>query len=249
MDNKNSLWDRFNNDKKFNAKVQLSFYVVFIVIVVIYINISNMGRNYNYNSTNNSHINNSSYISSNLLDTISNNYNYSVELNYKVMNDNNSVLEYNYVYSGKSYLDNLVINRKYNNTNNTFYKVSDEYYLYDNNNYKYIDSSLVYGDISYKYIELDGVKKLIKKASLDHVTNSNDSSYIYNLYVRDIVQSYKGDDFVSINVNISEEVLTIDVDYSNLYKQINNKITSCVIKYVYTDIDKILKFDIMNDER
>ena len=155
----------------------------------------------------------------------------------------------NYIYSGKRNGDNTTIDRKNDNKLESFYKISDEYYEKNGEEYKFIDSSLVYDTISYKYIELDSIMKLLKKASLDHVENTPDgeSNYTYNLLVRDVVKSYNGDDAVSINVHVNDYNLTIDSDYTNLFKRIYDDFTMCKIKYVFSNIGKVEKFVIIDN--
>ena len=47
---KESFWYKYKNDKKYNAKIQLVVYALFIIIVVVYVNTSHVGNNYNYDN-------------------------------------------------------------------------------------------------------------------------------------------------------------------------------------------------------
>ena len=246
--NENSFWYKYKNDKKYNAKVQLIIYFAFIVIVVVYVSVSRVGKNYDYNNVTNN-INSVSESSvGDVMDTINNNYNYSIVLNAKIKKSDDLVEDVNYVYSGKVFDDNMIIERKKGNSTDNFYRVSSEYYTKKEDNYKYIDVDIVYDFISYKYIEIEGVKNIIKKASLDHVDESNgESNYVYNLLVRDYVKSYKGDDVVIIDINKNDNYITIEADYTNLFKEISDNIIECKIKYNYSEIGKIDKFVIIDN--
>lgn len=242
--NKDSFFYKYKNDSKYNAKAQLIFYVVFIIFVVIYLNFSRVGKNYDYNNITNKNYNNKTE-ETNLFDVISDNYNYKVNVSGVLKNNN-----INYIYSGKRSGENTTIDRNVNNKLDYFYKISDEYYVKNDDEYKFIDSSLVYDTISYKYLEFDSIMKLLKKASLDHVenTSSGEYNYKYNLLVRDVVKSYNGDDVVSINVHVTDYNLSIDIDYTNLFKIIYNDFSSCKINYLYSDIGKVDKFVIIDNK-
>ena len=247
-----TFWYKYKYDEKYKAKIQLIGYAVFIVFVIIYINIANIGRNYEYNNVVNNEVDNQENYKddSNLLDEINNNYNFLVDVKVTKKSENGLYSEMNYSYSGKRYVDNTIINKTVSNNKSVFYKIDDEYYIKENNEYKFIDNSLIYDIINKKYIELFDVKKLIKKASLDHVTTESNGidNYKYNLLVRDIIQSYKGDDIINIDVNIENDILNINIIYDNLFKQISDDVIKCSINYKYTDINKIEKFVIIDKE-
>ena len=100
-------------DKKYNAKVQLIGYGIFILIVIIYASI--YSKNYNYDYANkiktDDNSKETSKISENksLLDTISNNYHYDLKLSITLLDGNKS----EYSFSGDRYENLLSIN--YNN--------------------------------------------------------------------------------------------------------------------------------------
>ena len=56
-ESKQSFFQKFKNDKKYRAKVQLIGYTVFIVFLIVFINVSNVGNNYSYNSVDNNNLN------------------------------------------------------------------------------------------------------------------------------------------------------------------------------------------------
>ena len=245
---------KYKSDKKYKAKVQLTGYLIFIIILVIYLNISNMGNNYNYNSTNTT--NNQEPTTDNikedkdlsLLKKLDNNYNYSVNIAITRTKEDNTPENININYNGKSDNENIIINKVINNNTLTFYKAGDEYYKKNNTEYELMAENEIYDIISAKYIEYSSLKKYIEKASLDHYTNYSTGKveYVYNLSISEIIKSYKKDDKIEIDIVEENDAITIDIDYANLFKVLNNKITDCKINYKYNNIgttEKIIIFE------
>lgn len=253
-ENKQSFLSKLKNDKKYKAKVELTGYVVFIVILIIFLNVSNIGNNYNYNSvnyTNETKDNNAQeeQQNKNLFKEINDNYSYNIDVLIKIKQEDDSIIENKINYNGKSYKDNMIINKVYNNTTSTYYKVEDEYYFKENEDYKLAVDNEIYELLDEKYIEFNGVKKYIEKATLDHFTDysSGKKEYTYNLKVKDIIQSYKGDDIVEINVVDENNIISMSIDYTNLLKLINENINECEINYKYDNINTVEKFNIIEE--
>ena len=120
----------------------------------------------------------------------------------------------------------------------------------DNDEFGLIQSSVIYDLIDSKYLELDGVLEIINKASLDHVVDSSNQAKVsvYNLLVRDLVISNKSDDLVIIRVVEDGGQLHINIDYTNLLKSLGDDILECEVDYVYTNINDVEEFNIMNKE-
>ncbi|MBR3161650.1 MAG: hypothetical protein IKF19_02860 [Bacilli bacterium] len=246
---------KYQSDERYKSKVQLMGYLIFIVILVIYLNISHIGQNYNYNTSNTTSdkYNTLTTINENnkelsLLKTLNDNYNYSVTIAITRAKEDNIEENITINYNGKSNGENIIINKDLNNTTDTFYKAGDEYYQKINENYEIMAENEIYDIISAKYIEYSSLKKYIEKASLDHYTNysSGKVEYVYNLNVSDIIKSYKKDDKIQINIVEENNTITIDIDYDNLFKILNNKIKTCRINYKYSNIgstEKIVIFD------
>lgn len=154
-------------------------------------------------------------------------------------------------YNGKSYNDNVIINKSFDNNNMTYYKVGSEYYTKDGDNFNVVDINSVYDLLDAKYIEIAGVKEYIEKASLDHYTNysSGKKEYVYNLKVSDVINSFKGDDLVEIDVIIENDTINVKIDYSNLIKINDDSVIECLVTYVYKDIDKVEEFVIIEEDK
>ena len=246
----NSFLYKYKNDKKFKAKTELIGYGIFILIIIIYINISSMNSNFNYvdNSVledNNVTKEDTDEENSNLLEVIDNNYLYDINIDITLTNE--EVI--NYKYNGKSNGSNIEINKVTNEGKSTFYKIDDYYYESQLDNYVLTKEETIYDYDLAKYIELDNLLEYIDKASLDYVTDysSGKNEYSYNLLVRDIVANNKTEDAVSINVTMENEVLFINVDYSNLIKIFDDTIKECKINFTYSDIDKVEEFKIIDN--
>ena len=154
-------------------------------------------------------------------------------------------------YNGKSYDNNIVINKSFDNNNMTYYKVDKEYYTKDGDKFNVVDINSVYDLLDAKYIEIAGVKEYIEKASLDHYTNysSGKKEYVYNLKVSDVINSFKGDNLVEIDVIIENDTINVKIDYSNLIKINDDSIIECLVTYVYKDIGKVEEFVIIEEDK
>ena len=245
--------DKMKTDKRYNAKVQFAAYGVFLLLVIIYLNISIIsggvasGANNTINDVlNEDRVDEIDENENMLLEKINNNYEY--DINVKLIKNNEEVLSR---YYGKSYGDNVIINKVFNGIESIYYNVDNYYYEKNQSNeYVLINDNKIYDLVEAKFIESGEVLKLINKASLDHVVDSSngEKEYIYNLLVRDVVISNKTDDIVSIKVVENEGKLSINIDYTNLIKLSIDNIDRCEISYVYTNIDEVAKFNIIDNE-
>lgn len=247
-DERERFFQRYKEDKKFNAKVQLVGYGVLILLVIVFLNISNMNslgyNNVSDTNSNSSVEDNNSIDKISLLEKINNNYEY--DINVDVTKSDGNIVSYRYY--GKSYNSNIILNKYFDNTNNVYYGKDGFYYIKNEvNEYGLIDNSVVFDLVDSNYIELDDVLEFINKASLDHVLDSSngDKESVYNVLVRDIVISNKTDEVVTINVSEKEDKLNIGIDYTNLISVLDTNISSCKISYVYSNIGKVSEFKIV----
>lgn len=268
---KQSFFKKIKTDKKYKAKVELASYAILIVIIIIYLNISNLTNNYDYNnvSVNNTVDNKTEDVEKekNLLQQLKDNYNYNIDIFLKIttnateQNNNTNqnttsnnqipeIIEKKYNYNGKVYKNNLIINKNVDNNNIAYYKIDDEYYTKENETYNLTKEDTIYDLLDKKYIEFDMVKKYIEKANLDHFTtySSGKKEYVYNLKISDVIQSYKENDLVEIDITIENDIITMNIDYTNLLKITDEKIFECKVTYTYKDINKIEEFTIIANE-
>lgn len=253
-----SFFKKMKTDKKYNAKVQLIGYGILIVFLIVYANITSA-----INIPSNSIIVDD-FVDSKLDDNISNSNNdvsllRSVDDNYKY----DTVLEiekkktddievsdnYKVRYFGKSFKNKLEITKEDSLSSLLYYKVDNRYYLKDGDDISLTEEDVIYDLISYDYIELDSIFNLIDKASLDYVTDysSGKKEYLYHLKVKDVIVSYKLEDVVDISIVEENDILKINVDYSNLIKVVNDEFEKCSLEIVITDISKVEDFLVLDD--
>lgn len=260
---KDSFFHKMKNDKKYSAKVQLMGYGILIVLLVLYLNVSSMnssgsGVNTIIGDINNSgsEIKNTDKDDTTLLKNVSDNYSYGmvIDIDKKSMNTETEEeigVEHVIRYTGKSYGNKLEINKVANEQQTLYYKVDDNYYSKVDNVTSFVKDSNVYDAIDKEYIELDNILKLMDKASLDHVTDysSGKKEYVYHLKVKDVIVSYQLEDVVEINVEEENGILKIKIDYSNLFKVIDNSILEFELEATITEIGEVEDFEVVVNEK
>lgn len=262
---KESFFERYKRDKKFCAKVQLIFYGIFLLGLVIYLNAT--GMNGGSNTANNVIGNtigsgnledkNASLDDSSLLEKLSNNYNYDIKIDYKkksmdTTNNEELEIEHSVSYSGKSYDNKLEINKVKDNNTYLYYKVDDKYYCMIDNITSNVWDNEVYDVINNKYIEIDKILELINESSLDHVTNFSNGKkeYVYHYKVLSSKTSSNVANIVEIEIEEDNGILDIDIDYTNLVKELDNTIVELELEAIVSNIDLVEDFEVIvsNDE-
>lgn len=252
-----SFFEKIKTDKKYKAKVEFIGYGIFIVVLIIYLNISAMNHPISSNTILSDNYEdsqkNTELETSDLLKKITNNYEYDIQVQLNALREEGEQQKevMNMIhYSGKSFSNNVVIHREVDGNISEYYKVDDFYYRKEGDDILFVEENTIYDLIDKEYIELEGVKRYIDKASLDHVTDysSGSKEYVYHLKVKDVVLSYSDDDMVEIDVVMKDDVLTVQIDYSNLIKVLHSEILECKVEYVYRNIGKIEEFQILNKE-
>ena len=257
-ENKNFI-DRMKNDSKYSAKIQLSIWGIFIVILVIFLNVGNAGSSINSNNVGNV-INNSSNLGEEntfqddtlLLENLNDNYNYDIVVNLKKKSINTETneeveLEHSIHYKGKSYNKNLEIQKTVTEVTDYYYKVDNDYYSMIDNITSSVREEVIYDLIDNDYIEINSILELINKSSLDHITeySSGKIEQVYHYKVLSPDSSTQNNEVVEISILEENDVLKINIDYSNLFKEIDNSITECLIEATITDINKVEEFEIV----
>ena len=259
-DVKQSFWERYKTDKKYNAKVQLMGYGIFIVVLVIYLNLSGIssgstrGNNIIGNTVSNGFKEgeNTSLDDTNLLENLGSNYNYDIKISFDKLSMNISTneeveIEHNINYIGKSYGNKLEIKKDKDGVSSLYYKVDNKYYSMIDNITTNVKDTEVYDIVNSSYIELDGIMNLINNASLDHVTNfsSGKKEYVYHYKVLSSNSSNYDNNIIEINVEEDNDILKIEIDYTNLFKEIDDTIVKCELEAVVSDIDLVEDFEVI----
>lgn len=261
---KQSFFERYKNDKKFSAKVQLCGYGVFLLVLIIFLNVGAMNGGSTSNNTIGNTVGsgilneeNASLDDSSLLEKLSDNYNYDIRIDYEkksmdTTNNKEVEIEHSIRYSGKNYNNKLEINKVKDNNTYLYYKLDNKYYSMIDNITSNVKESEVYDVISNKYIEIDKLLELINESSLDHITNFSNGKkeYVYHYKVLSTNSNNQNNDVVEINIIEEENILEIDIDYTNLVKEIDNTIVELELEAVVSDVGLVEDFEVIvsNDE-
>ena len=215
MDKKESFSTKWK-DKKYQAKVKLSIYGIFILIVIILGSIGNngsLGNDMDSNiSDNNSSINDSKDI---FLLPKNKDYKYNIDIKL----DDKEIK-----YNGEVNDEGEVIAKEIDNTKYSYKYIDKKYYVSKNNNYVLTSRDNIYDIVDYSYIDNDIINSYLKEGKL--VGNKS------VVYIKDIVLDYKGNDYITYTLSDKK----IEIDYTKLYNILNdNKIDSLVItiEYIY----------------
>ena len=251
--------EKYKNDSKYKAKVQLIGYGLFILFLIVYLNIASIGaKNTKLSNTTTKNNDNIPTKENNNIETktdkelgqwlkdIGTNYEYDVVVSSKSKNDNGEETNTQTHYWGKTYQNKMIINKEANGSTTYFLKEDNNYYLNELDNYTLSKKEAVYSEIDEDIIEFDMLSLLLKNASLDHVTNysSGKKEYEYHLKIRDIIKTYQEDTELSFEIVIEDNVVTVEVDYApmiNIVEQVKKQ-EEYKVTYLYKNIGKIEEF-------
>lgn len=194
-------------DKRYQAKIKLSGYSIFVVIAIIMILVEGATNNKNTIIDNgledNKTIKDNTDTKDNKLFTIA--YPYIIELNYNIDNTKNNIT-YNY-----SNNNNELLITKTNNDIVTNYKyISNKYYVENNDKYILTNINKVYDIIDYEYLDIDNINNYLNNATLE-----ND---IYKVYLKDIILNNTSDKYITIKLLDN----SVEIDYTYLLNILNN---------------------------
>lgn len=194
-------------DKRYQAKIKLSGYSIFVVIAIIMILVEGATNNKNTIIDNgledNKTIKDNTDTKENKLFTI--NYPYIIELNYNIDNTKNNIT-YNY-----SNNNNELLITKTNNDIVTNYKyISNKYYVENNDKYILTNINKVYDIIDYEYLDIDNINNYLNNATLE-----ND---IYKVYLKDIILNNTSNKYITIKLLDN----SVEIDYTYLLNILNN---------------------------
>lgn len=219
MDKKESFSTKWK-DKKYQAKVKLSIYGIFILIVIILGSIGNNSSLDNSNTKdidNNISDNNSSINDSKDIFLLPKNKDYKYNIDIKL--DDKEIK-----YNGEVNDVVEVITKDIDNVKYSYKYIDKKYYVSKNNNYVLTSRDNIYDIVDYSYIDNDIINGYLKESKL--VGNKS------VVYIKDIVLDYKGNDYITYTLNDKK----IEINYTKLYNILNdNKIDSLVItiEYIY----------------
>lgn len=240
---KESFFDKYKNDTRYKAKVQLIGWGVFIIALILWVNISSLfsSSSYNYLNEVTNTVKKKEEIG--MISKLKvNNYVYKVEIS-----KNKENIEEKIIYDGKVFNFTKKITKTYNDIVEEYYVDGNNYYLKNNDVYSLVNSDNYYSFISETFMDLTTIINYINVGKIDSTTNYEDGRIAKNYIIKlkDIVLN-NSEEFITINViedNVNN-VLEFDVDYTNLYNFYDvNKLNSLKVKYSIKDFNKIEKFN------
>ncbi len=251
-----SFFEKYKNDKKYKAKVELIGYGAFIVILIIYLNIASMGnRTTNIGNTVtgpnlNEEVHNSEKIGD-WVKKIGNNYDYQVQVTVreKPLAEGQEGKVTSLQYTGKRYEKEVIINKVVPEGTLEYAKVDSVYYQKGEVGYSIILEKEIYSVLEREYLEFDAVQSFLEKASLDHVTkySSGKQEYVYHLLVRDWVKTHQGEEQLEFTAILENDGIVITVDYAPLFKVLGKEVLESKVEYRYQNLDKVEKFQVIED--
>ena len=191
MDNFIKKW---KSDKKYQAKIKLILYGIFIILVALYASTLNTNIPKEDKKENNKEE----------IDTLviaipkEYHYNITIDLDDKV-----------YKYYGDKTRDNKTITKEADTVTNYIYQ-NDNYYIDDNGTYVITTREEVYDILSYNYLDINNINNYLKKST------KRDNQYL--VYLKDIILDNDTDEYITIEVNDNN----ISIDYTSLMNKINN---------------------------
>ena len=212
----NKFAEKWQRDKKYQAKIKLLFYGAFIIGVLIFVNLSNSSNNFSNGMQENDNLVDASNNNNQQIIKLPNNYEYIINI---------TIDENKYQYSGIVNNNEKTI-RKINNDNITNYIFeNNNYYVEDNNNYIITNKEEVYDVINYNYINIDNINIYLSKAK------KNNGQYL--VYLKDIVLENATDSYFIIQLNNNE----INIDYTPLMKIFNPGLITYKVDFYINEIE------------
>lgn len=194
-----SFLEKWQNDKKYRAKMKLLLYLVFIIAVSIYA--VSLNKN-NYELTNQDDYKQKDNIQNDIIE-IPETYTYDT-----VVNINDST----YKFTGTKDKEKESITKEVDDEINNFIVQNNEYYKEENGIYIKTSKESIYEPVNYDYININNINLFLKNAK----KNNNE----YLVYVKDIILGNTSNEYFVISVNENY----IYIDYTPLVKQLNNSI-------------------------
>lgn len=206
-DNNKKTFKEKWQDKKYQAKIKLSGYSIFVVIAIIMILVGGASNNKNTVIDNgledNKTVKDNTDTKDNKLFTIS--YPYIIELNYNIDNTKNNIT---YKYSSNN--NELLITKTNNDTVTNYKYISNKYYIENNDNYILTNINKVYDIIDYEYLDIDNINNYLNNAVLEN--------NIYKVYLKDIILNNTSDKYITIKLLDN----SVEIDYTYLLNTLNN---------------------------
>lgn len=188
----NEFIEKWKNDKKYQAKIKLSLYTIFIILVTIFalpkenISITEIEEQKEPTIEQNN---------KKTIIEIPTEYNYTININ---INEN----EYQYI--GTKTKEKEIITKEVNHIKTNYIYNNNNYYKEINNNYILTTKEDVYDIVESNYLALETLNKYLEQS-----TKENNQ---YIIYLKDIILNNESNDYIIITIDNN----IIKVDYTKL---------------------------------
>lgn len=188
----NEFVEKWKNDKKYQAKIKLSLYTIFIILVTIFalpkgnISITEIEDRQEPPIEQNN---------KKTIIEIPTEYNYTININ---INEN----EYQYI--GTKTKEKEIIKKEVNHIKTNYIYDNNNYYKEINNNYILTTKKDVYDIVESNYLALENLNKYLEQS-----TKENNQ---YIIYLKDIILNNESNDYITITIDNN----IIKVDYTKL---------------------------------
>lgn len=203
-DNKKTFKEKWE-DKKYQAKIKLSGYSIFVVIAIILVLIGGNSSSNTSSDINNDDIKKEEIKKDNKIFSID--YPYTLIINYSISDNSYSVV-YNYSLNN----DELFITKTSNDIVTNYKYIMNKYYVKSNGNYILTNINKVYDTIDYEYIDIDNINNYLNNSLLE--------GNIYKLYLKDIILNNNSNKYITIKLLDNN----LEVDYTNLFNELEENI-------------------------
>lgn len=197
----NEFKEKWNNDHRFQTKIKLLLYTLFVIFVAIFalsnqptVTTDELEDKYNNNSSQKEE--NYSIIK------IPNEYNYTIKI---IVNDNE------YQYNGTKTTKRENITKKINDNITNYIYENDNYYKENDGNYILCSKEEIYDIVNFDYLNLTTINQYLSKSQ------KIDNQYL--VYLKDIILGNNSNDYIKITINEND----IDIDYTSLVKTFDKK--------------------------
>lgn len=202
--------EKWKSDHRFQTKIKLALYTLFVVVVAIFAitNRSTVPENkfeeqYN-NADNSKNQNEFSKIE------IPEEYLYTINV---VIDDKE------YHYTGEKSKESESITKEVDGTTTNYIYKNNSYYKEQNETYILSTKEDVYDIVNYDYINLETINEYLTKA----VKKDN----IYYVYLKDIILESLSEEYITITTYQN----TVDIDYTKLVNELGQSINTYLVKF------------------
>ena len=201
-------------DKKYQAKVKLSGYGIFIGVIILILLLgggntpSDNDTNVDNDTNNSLNSNTNNNIDNEVTFTKPNSDNYTYEIEIITKKDN---IEDKYYYYGEVNNDTIELVKEVGNKKYNYKITNNKYYVLNNNNYILTTKEDVYDILDYSYLDTYNINNYLSYSKL--VNNK------YQVYLKDIILDNNSDDYITIEL----EENNLNIDYTNLINKLNNE--------------------------